>query len=187
MLFARRAERFSVPIRVDTILRNKVGDSVETSEALDAAINVLLSGKQSYDSFEYLAEYFAAYADNPKQINPQAIKWIALALNKIAVGESPEQALGIKRKVGREKKDFKLLMKVSACMELSKRGGLKKTNAIQAAAEFLHKDPRHIQRILANEIQIDLSEMDTKALNTLASKGIDMRFLLPNDELRLMT
>lgn len=155
---------------------------MEKDEALYAAINVLMSGKQSYDCFMYLAEYFSAHVDNPDQINPRAIQWIALALRQIVSGDSPEQALGIKRKVGRVKSDFKLIMRVSACMELSKREGVKKTQAIQAAAEFLHKDPRHIQRILAKKMKIDLSEMDTEGLRSLASKGIDMRFLSADDD-----
>jgi len=156
--------------------------SSEKSNKLNAAIDVLMSGKQSYDCFRHLAEYFSAHIDNPDQIDPQAIKWIALALKRIVSGDSPEQALGIKRKVGRVKNDFSLIMRVAACMELSKREGVKKSQAIQAAADFLHKDPRHIQRILAKRFRADLSNNDTEMLRSLASKGVDVKFLIANDD-----
>lgn len=155
---------------------------MKTDEALNAAIAVLVSGKQSYDCFRHLAEYFSAHINNPDQIDPQAIKWIALALKKIVSGDSPEQALGMKRKVGRTKNDFNLISRVAACMELSKRKGVKKSQAIQKAAEFLHKDPRHIQRILAKKIRPDFSNLDTEMVRYLASKGMNMNFLIADDD-----
>jgi len=159
-----------------------VKGNLKTGEELKEAIDILMSGKQNYDCFRHLAEYFSAHIDKPDQIDPQAIKWIALALKKIVSGDNPENALGIKRKVGRKKNDFSLIMRVAACMELSKREGVKKSQAIQAAADFLHKDPRHIQRILAKRFRADLSNNDTEMLRSLASKGVDVKFLIANDD-----
>jgi hypothetical protein len=155
---------------------------VKTNEELNAALDVLMSGKQSHDCFSYLAEYFSFYIDNPEKIDPKAIKWITLALNKIASGDNPEQALGIKSKAGRTKKDFNLITRVTACMELAKRKNIKKSQAIQKTAEYLHKDPRHIQRILAKKIEIDYSDLDTKTVRYIASKGMNLRFLIANDD-----
>ena len=155
---------------------------IEPGEELKEVLDILMSGKQNYDCFRYLAEYFSTHIDKPDQIDPQAIRWITLALKKIASGDSPKQALGIKKKVGREKNDFSLCAKVAACMELSMRKGVKKNKAIQETSEILHKDPRHIQRILGKKIRLDVSEMDTESLHCLALKGMDMKFLVSEDE-----
>ena len=143
---------------------------------LKEATRVLMSGEQNYDSFRHIAEHFTDYVDEPDKIHPQAIKWISLALGKIASGDNPEQALGIKKKVGRAKQDLILASRAGAHMELCKREKMNKTQAIQKTAEILHKDSRHIQRLLA-AFQQDTSELPDDSVREIAARGIGIRNL----------
>jgi hypothetical protein len=143
---------------------------------LKEATRVLMSGEQNYDSFRYIAEHFTDYVDEPDKIHPQAIKWISLALGKIASGDNPEQALGIKKKVGRARQDLILASRAGAHMELCKREKMNKTQAIQKTAEILHKDSRHIQRLLA-AFQQDTSELPDDSVREIAARGIDIKNL----------
>lgn len=144
---------------------------------LKKATEVLMSGEQSYDSFRHIAEHFTDYIDEPDKIHPQAIKWISLALGKIASGDNPEQALGIKKKVGRARQDFILASRAGAHMELCKREKMNKTQAIQKTAEMLHKDSRHIQRVLASFRLEDTSGLSDDIVREIAARGIDVRNL----------
>jgi len=148
---------------------------------LKKATEVLMSGEQSYDSFRHIAEHFTDYIDEPDKIHPQAIKWISLALGKIASGDNPEQALGIKKKVGRARQDYILASRAGAHMELCKREKMNKTQAIQKTAEILHKDSRHIQRLLAS-FRLEISGLSDNVVRGIAAEGIDIRNLSGNLE-----
>jgi hypothetical protein len=169
-------EKTKEPI-VITIVKGSRNEAEWDDGVLKKATEVLMSGEQSYDSFRHIAEHFTDYIDEPDQIHPQAIKWISLALGKIASGDNPEQALGIKKKVGRARQDFILASRAGAHMELCKREKMNKTQAIQKTAEMLHKDSRHIQRVLAIFRLEDISGLPDHIVREIAARGIGIRNL----------
>jgi hypothetical protein len=87
-------------------------------------------------------------ADAPLSENVRTL--LMFAIRAILEGEDARKAFGLNSPPGR-KASGELAREVQLYVDEQISTGMAKSKAIQGAAEHFHKDPRHIQRLLAKK------------------------------------